>query len=250
MRTLSIFISFLFATLSIAGQEIYENELKCLNNFLGEEKAAALDAAVESFDQFIIKNYPEYNSQAAKTEAFLKQITKLNGLDPSWNLNDKKNKKIIEAFEKSGLRKEIWVYGYEENEYIPREDIYEVLYPGLRDSLNQWDTISIEEDIEYIVKDSTEIAKIKEEVESKYMNSLHFNFFGSFLYGLLKCSRVDTLIKDYAIGKETWRGKAHPIIVAGSFLELEIDVEDPFNKRILVVEIYYDIMKMDIQQKE
>jgi hypothetical protein len=103
------------------------SDLKDFNNFLGQKKAIALNTAVESFDQFLKANFSTFENQSERTKAFLEYLQENFELNPTWKLSTHRNKKIISNFEASGLRKEIWLYGYEEFE--PKYDIYEILPP-------------------------------------------------------------------------------------------------------------------------
>ena len=229
------------------------NDLKGFNDFLGKDKATTLNSAVESFDQFLRTNYSDLDNQSKRTKAFLGYLEQNFEPDSTWDLPTKKNQKIISDFESSGLRKDIWTFGYED--YEPQYDIYEILPPEKQDTSNiqdlgELDLDLIEEEIIPLSNiDSAEIAKREKEMEERIKNSLHFNNYGQYLYALTKYTLNDTTIQDYVDAKIV-AGDISPVLIASGLLSQEIDFEDPFIKRILVTEFYYWIMKWDIERQE
>ncbi len=242
----------LFESLAF-GQHSSRNGIQGFNSFLGEEKASVLNSAVESLDQFLSANYSKLNSNSSRTKTFLEYISHFNKPDSSWILQTGKNLKLIESFESSGLRKEIWVYGNEE--YDSKYNIHELLKPNAQDSLPEADLGElyldlIEEEIIPISRiDSVEVAKRDKEMEDRIKNSLHPNSSGEFLYGLAKYALGDTLIQEY-VDINIKENKISPAIIASAFTEQDMNFDDPFMKRIIVVEFYYWIMKWDIDRKE
>jgi hypothetical protein len=246
-----IAIGLLAISCSTLSQE-KNKDLKEFNDFLGQEKANALNSAVESFDQFLMTNFPD--NEAERTEAFLEYVQENFEPKSTWSLPTKRNKKIISEFESSGLRQEIWVYGYEE--YEPQYDIYELLPPEQPDTsdiqnLGELDLDELfEEDIIPISNiDSAEIARREKELEERIKNSLHFNNYGQYLYALAKFNLSDTTVQEYVDAKVV-AGNISPVLIASGLLSQNIDFKDSFIKRILVTEFYYWIMKWDIERKE
>jgi len=229
------------------------SDLKDFNDFLGQDKATALNSAVESFDQFLKTNYSELDNQSKRTKAFLEYLQKNFEPDSRWNLPTKRNQRIISDFETSELRKEIWIYGYEE--YEPEYDIYKILLHEEQDTSNiqdlgelAFDDLFEEEIIPISNIDSTEIARREKEMEERIRNSLHFNNYGQYLYALTKFNVSDTTIQEYVDAKIV-AGDISPVLIASGLLSQEIDFDDPFIKRILVTEFYYWIMKWDIERQ-
>lgn len=253
MKPIHIIIFGLLAFSCSSWSKEKNNDLKGFNDFLGKEKASALNSAVESFDQFLRTNYSDFDNQSKRTKAFLEYVQANFELDSTWNLPTKRIQKIISDFETSGLRKEIWVYGYED--YQPQYDIYEILHPEEKDTSNiqdlgELDLDFIEEEIIPLSNiDSAEIARHEKEMEERIKNSLHFNNYGQFLYALAKHTLKDTTIQEY-VNVKIIAGDISPVLIASGLLSQEIDFEDPFIKRILVTELYYGIMIWDIKRKE
>jgi hypothetical protein len=251
--TYVIAIGLLVISSSTWGQE-QNNNLKDFNDFLGQEKATALNSAVESFDQFLMANYPDLDNQSNRTREFLEYIQKNFDPDSTWNLLNNRNQKIISDFESSGLRKEIWLYGYEE--YEPQYDIYEILPPEEEDTSNiqvidarDLENIFGDETISISNIDSAEIVRQEKEMEERMRNSLHFNSYGQYFYALAKFNLNDTSIQ-YYVEVKILMADISPVLIASGFLHQEVDFENPFIKRILVTELYYWIMKRDIERKE
>lgn len=250
--TLTTLIALIFIGFSASAQQTAKNDIEGFNKFLGKEKANALNAAEKSFEQFLLTNYANHNSFAERTKAFLKQLSRHNKPDSLWALDTEKNSRIIESFETTGLRKEIWLYGYEE--YSPKNNIYELLPPEEKDTSNisdlgELEIDLIEEELIPISKvDPAELAKRDREREERMKNSLHANAYGEFLYGLAKFTPNDSLIQGYVKVKVT-ENDISPGVIAGGFLEYYTNLDDPFMKRIMVVEFYFWIMKWDIERK-
>lgn len=253
MKLIYIITIGLFAISCSTWSQEKNSNLKDFNDFLGRDKMIALNSAVESFDLFLKTNYPDSDNQSKRTRAFLEFLHENSEPDSTWNLPTKTNQKIVSDFETSGLRKEIWLYGYEE--YEPKYDIYEILPPDEQDTSNiqdlgEIDFELIEEEIIPLPNiDSVERAKREKEMEERIKNSLHFNDYGQYLYALTKYTLKDTTIQDYVYVK-ILPGDISPVLIAAGLLSQEIDFEDPFIKRILVTEFYYRIMKWDIKRQE
>ncbi len=250
-KTFILLIALLLFESLVFGQQRSKNDIQAFNSFLGKEKAKALNAAVASFDQFLLKNYGNLNSCSSRTKAFLEQIDNLNEPDSLWTFETEKNIKIIETFETSGLRKDIWLY--ENEEYESKYNIHEFLKPEAQDSipitnLGELDIDLIEAEIIPITEiDSAAIARFDKEMEERNKNLLLSNARGKFFYGLAKFNSSDSLILDYV---EATGFNISPAVIAGGFLDQDINFEEPFIKRIVAVEFYFWIMKWDIARKE
>jgi hypothetical protein len=232
-----------------------DSNLNEFNDFLGKDRANALNSAVESLDQFLETNYSDFDNQTNRTKAFLEYFQENSKPDSSWYLPTKQIQKIISDFETSGLRKEIWVYGYEE--YEPKYDIHNIL-PTEEEEM---DTSNIHElgEIEFVFSedeiiplsniDTAEITRREKEMKERIRNSLHFNNYGQYLYALAKYNQSDTTIQKYVDNKILAGGHA-PFLIASGLLNQKIDFENPFVKRILVTEFYFWIMTWDIERNE
>jgi len=250
-KTCIILFGFLLFESLAFGQQATRNDINEFNSFLGEEKANALNAAVESLDQFLSTNYSNLNSYSSRTRAFLEQMYNLNEPDSMWKFETEKNLKIIEAFGTSGLRKEIWLY--DDEKYDSKYNIQEFLKPRDHDSLPITDLgkLNLEliesEIIPLYDIDSVESAKFYKDMEERNKTSPWTNINGQFLYGLAKYTLSDSLIQEYV---ESYGSVMSPAVIAYSFLERDINYDDPFVKRIIVYQFYYRIMERDIRRKE
>jgi hypothetical protein len=81
----------------------------------------------------------------------------------------------------------------------------------------------------------------------RYENSLHFNTYGQFLYGLAKYAPTDSFIIGYVDAK-LLVGNISPSMLSDGLMKLNPDLQESFLKRIIVVEFYYQIMKWDIER--
>jgi hypothetical protein len=213
-----------------------------------------LNSAVESFEQFLKTNFPDFDNESKRIKAFLEFLQKNSQPDSNWNLPTSRNQEIISDFETSGFRIETWIYGYEENEakydiseILPAEEKDTSIYHELGDI--DFDNL-VEEGIMPISNiDSAEIARQETEMEERIRNSVRFNSNGQYLYALAKYTLEDTTIQNY-VEVKILVTDISPAIIASGLLSQEIDFDNPFLKRILVMEFYYWIMKWDINRKE
>jgi hypothetical protein len=171
--------------------------------------------------------------------------------DSSWTFTTKRDKKIIEQLESSGLRKEIWIYGKEN--YAEKYNIYDLINPFKNDSSKSLGELEIIEDeiipIPRPATDSTELARIEKELDEQYNNLLLTNEKGEFLYGLAKFANNDSNVHEY-VEVKLIAGDISPSLVAFAFLSQIKDFENPFIKRMIFVELYYWMMKWNIEKNE
>lgn len=248
--TLIILIGVVLLECTVSGQHADKNDIQAFNEFIGEEKAKALNASVVSFEQFLLKNFPHLDSHKARSKEFLQTLY----TDFSWTFDTESNKEIIELFEKTGLRKEIWIYNHED--YNPNYNI-DGLFPSSEpDSNHNLTTVelnldSIDEEIIPLRAnmDSLAVATRQKELEEIRKNTPYLNLYGEFFYGLAKHTPKDTLIQSYILN-QLREGVISPAIIASSFLTKAVDHDDPFIKRILVVQYYFDLIRWDVRSKK
>lgn len=230
-------------------QKSPKSDIKNFNDFLGKEKAKAFNEAIKSFDKFLETNFPNQDNQSDKTKKFLKQFLNSDSPDSSWIFRTKRNKKILEQLESSGLRKEIWIYGKEN--YDEKYNIYDLINPFKNDSSQSLGKVEIIEDeiipIPRPAIDSTELARLEKERDEQYNNLLMTNEKGEILYGLAKFANNDSIVQKY-VEVKLIAGDISPSLVASAFLSQIKDFENPFIKRMIFVELYYWIMKWDVEK--
>ncbi len=253
-NSIYILISFLLLGFSINCEKSTKNDIEDFNKFLGKEKAKALNEGIKSFDKFLVANYPNQNNQSDRTKEFLKKLSKSLSPDSSWIFTTKRNKEIIEQFESSELRKEIWIYGKES--YDAKHNIYEIVDYYKQDSLQSLGDLKIIEDEIIPIQrparraiDSTELARQEKELEEQYNNTLTTNVNGEFLYGLAKYANNDSIVQGY-VEVKIIAGDISPNIVASALLTQTQDFENPFIKRMIFVELYYWMIKWDIEKNK
>ena len=240
------------------------NDIEGFNTFLGIEKATVLNDALTSFNEFLNINYPNQFVYNDRVRAFLEEIiTKSNSnQEPEFILNEEHCKTLIKNFETSGLRKEIWVYGRRdsiENKYnlfnlldSTRADYKPCLATLGISQDDAWDTTfkysELEEFLDetfsnFTKEDSIDYGLIERWPENSFHN-LEVNQKGAFLYGLAKYASCDTSIQNYIETKFVlgqWAG----IIMASGLLNYDYDYSEPFFQRIVVVEFYYAIIRIN-----
>lgn len=239
--------------LSLA-QKPDNTELENFNQFFGKERAATLEDAVDSFDRFIQVNYAEFENSTEQIEAFLKQITQYNEAQDSWILETERNSKIIESFESTGLRKEIWTYGYED--YESKHDFNEVLLPAVPDTtpireLGDLALDLMEEEIIVPLRkvDPVEQERLEKEREARRLNSLQSNYQGDYVFALLKYSPKESFVYEFTESKYAAGVDISMAILAGAYLYSEVNYNDPLVKRLLVTDFYFWVMNWDVNRK-
>lgn len=248
-----IIVCMLFGLISCT-QNTERDTINDFNELLGAEKAQAMNMALNSFETFLEVNYPDLESQSERIKLFLKQLENDYSLDSSWVFATSENKEIMEVWENSGLRKEVWLYGYEQDDYEPTHNIRELLPPD--DFYIPYESESIQDigDLELdLIEDSvvpiTELDSIWEADREKWRNYLVSNPYGDFLYGLAKYGADDKLVNGY-VEIQIQMSVSPPVLIS-ALLDIDNDVNfnNPFIERIILVEIYYPLMYQDINKR-
>ncbi len=257
MKSILIMLAVIFVS---CANNIAQDKEKIIqfNKFLGDDKAFALDNLLFSFQEFLNKNYSSEEHLATKTRHFLRYLLK-NDCEPldSWKFNTKKNLKVFNAFEESGLRKEIYLYQYEieAHEFLKQEySIYDIIKETETEQTNnlnlgELDTVLFDiviPIVELSKEDSIASMEREKEMQNRMDNALVFNLNGRFLYGLAKYG-TDSTAYNYAEAIVT-AGELSPLLIAMVFTNLSSrSLEDPFTQRIIVVELYYFLMRHDLK---
>ncbi len=249
---------------STTEQKSQGDKLRDFNETLGDQKAQALNEAVDLFEEFLRLNFPNGKSFEDRTLTFLKELDtscikgSASAIDSSWLLETERNRKVYELFENSGLRREIWLYGYEE--CTPNNDLSELLDINIYYSFpDKYVPVTIESDSQlmkraehlsimegYEYESLLEVLKAKREIGK---NSLYTNEYGDFIYGLIKHSEDSSYAKLFA-GYQV-ENAVSPCVLVPSLIEFngtKVDLSDPFIKRIIAIELFYPIILHDIKK--
>lgn len=258
MEKVFFIIACIVFALSSCNQNAESDAINDFDESLGKEKAEALNLALNSFETFLEVNYPDQESQSQRIKLFLEQLETDYEIDSSWVFATSENKEIMEAWENSGLRKEVWLYGYEEEGYIPKYDIHELLPPDDFYTPNESDSIQDIGELEIdLIEDSllpiTELDKYELDIierEEKMRNWLFSNSEGDFLYALAKYGADDKLVNGYV--EIHIQMSISPGIIISALLDIDNDVNfnNPFIERIILVEIYYPLMHQDVDNRK
>ncbi len=201
------------------------NDVTKFNELLGVEKAEAFNEAVLSFKEFLKVNYPEIEEENQRINQFLQTLMDTKDFNFNFKFDVEKCARIIEKWEKSDLRKEVWLYGNEDYTSLfwsnTGEELEEEIIPITRNEGIEVETVDI----------------------SKYLDS---NSAGLYLYGLSEYAPNDTIIQEYVDMKKAI-GDISSKTIAESIKKLKIKYNEPFFMRILVVEFYYDLMKYSLE---
>jgi len=239
------------------------NRLEEFNAFLGMERAEVLDATVASFQDFLVANYPDYYDEGERTLDFLKELNKILNdssrlsLNPKWKFDTERNKILIGEWESTGLRKEVWLYGYEY--YEPKHAIATLLTPEGEDSIPAGELpITEPEDYDFAFseKEMTSISTTDSVARTAYAKMqehhdymLSSNPDGDYLYGLAKYASEESFITEFAKAQYLVRGIS-PGGLIPALIGNATDFSNPFIQRLLTVELYVLIMKMDLERNK
>lgn len=232
------FYIFLFIGLTTLCCSNNKSDNKEFIEFLGTEKAIALNELMLSFDSFIENNYGKVNDKNIRD--FLKDFSCENSLKPNLIFEKEKNERILEEFEKTGLRRDIWLYGSETDykEYPILELINQTVQTDSLESLE----LKIEDEIIPITKDkSINYDSLEKSMKLQWDTTLSTNQRGAFLFGLYKFSN-DSLIKEYVELKTSF-GDIGVCTIKKGILNLKNDLSLFYLKLIITVEIYYPLIK-------
>ena len=248
--TLTI-LTFLLSSAILFGQK---NDLAGFETFLGSEKVEAINMLEKSFDSFLVANFPSQKTMDDKTKKFLQIIKETGEIEENWKFNSSLNSRIIKKIESSGLRKEFWTYGYEN--YIPFYyhqfliDSIKSINPDTNlhiDSNALMKQYTVDEEIIPIINstDSVEGMTHKEWSDSL----LEFNWRGQYLFAIERYSFNDKVIDEY-IDAKIAGGNISPSLMASGLMYHDSDLTEPLVKRIILMEIYYGMIKWNLKDKK
>lgn len=253
----------LIFSIGVSCSQSTDNLYEEFNHSIGPEKAEILKSAIKSFDKFLILNFPDEKSENNRIIRFLNAIQENEyEIYQNWTFNAELDKNIIEEFEKSGLRKDVWMYGYELLEYDKPLSEY---YRKNRDSLIACgDLGSIPDsiiDLEFIPivmdsLDNDEIEKINIE-EKRIKNSIEYDTtrfatpYPELILIINELEIKDSLLINYLDAKRIAGSLSMSILIRGLLYENEKrNYTNPLMKTIIIIELYYWIMEWGIKNTQ
>jgi hypothetical protein len=215
----------------------YSNQFELFKKEFPESQAEVLDEIIQSFNEFLIINYPNQKTVGAKTEEYLFSLENKTSLfDTSWDFNTNKNIQMLKRFEDSGLRKEfyLWGYEYEENPYKTYYEVWlldsnsrEVPRPPFGDQ-QQYLLKQIQEfDSTYSIKTNSKFVN----TTKKYLNEPDLNnYFKVF----------------------SAENNMSPVILIEGLPQVlsEEELSNPIIQLLIFRELFYTQMVMDIERKK
>jgi hypothetical protein len=222
------------------------------NNELGSNKTIALNALINSFNQFLLDNYSSELTSDERLKLFLREVTNDN-LNLKFDTSN--SRKIIELMEQSGLRKDIYIYDSEIETYLNDYNIEQYL-PEPKPPIDLGDVDVVLEDLVEIpqvelteeLKTELEERKLVNEErrrrrEELYKRSPKFNSNGLYLYALAKSKQMDSTVIQYVEAQHRF-SELHPIWIASIYLNNMTDEQQAgwYNKLPLIVDIYYQML--------
>ncbi len=218
------------------------------DNFLGPEKATAFNNVLESFENFLLTNFRQEQSEHDKIKAFLEYIAENNGPDSSWIYETNENRNIYDLLESSGMRVEIICNGWEFDDYF---DSFLNSLPDIEniDSIELIEEIVLEDENLYSEEEQKAWRRRDSLNEIRIQNMYRINSFGKYIRGIELIAKDNPQILEY-IGAVRTGSKIRELDhLAESFLENVENFDTPIMKRIIMVELYLDLMNKDLNEQ-
>jgi hypothetical protein len=202
--------------LLLASCKTSRNETEQIEEFytvFGVEQREAFELAVKSFDSFLEINFSEHKTLEEKLQSFLEEIMD-SILSSRWQINMDEGREVLLKYEESGLRKEIWIYSFEEED--EEMEIMKLLYPG--------QAIAQEKD-----------------------SSKQFIRYGAYLQGLMKIKKPSELVLDYSDARFSEDYFNNDLIINTILDGMKNQKYNPeILKRIIIAEFYFDLLQMRV----
>ncbi|WP_186757109.1 hypothetical protein [Echinicola salinicaeni] len=218
-------------------------EIEQFSEEIGQQKMAALNQLVASYEHFLFTKYPDPVKVSDKTFLFLEDVKENNSL----SIRELPNTPaILKLMEESGLRKDIYIYNCEKSSYpaYPVDQLIPIEYP--ENSLDLSMNAPNSKHKNYFLPTSN----TPTESSSPGDSTLLFNKKGLFMYALAKVKQKDPSFMTYVEVKYTY-GDIHPSLFAQKHLEQLAGEELTWFQRLpLVIDIYYKLMLTKNQKDE
>ncbi len=231
----------IFSLILIGSCKSQSTEQEIFINELGTKKAEALNVLGDSFENFLVLNYPKQSTLVERTRAFLTDI--LNNR-PYEEFNKPNSKAVLEQLENSGLRKDIYIYSSEIESYTNDYQIEQYLP---KNKVTPIDLAEINQNFEEMT-DTSELTEeqILANLESEKRNIEYgklrpnTNTKGLFLYALAKSMQADTTYLTYVDFKTTGLDIIPSNLATGYLTNMsDEELEKWYNRLPLIIDIYY-----------
>jgi len=251
IKTIGISLVLLITTNFTFSQED-SIRIRSFYEFMGEEKESIIKETLICFNEFLETNFDTVISRKDRIDVLLNAIIK-DGFSSEikWQYDIEKIKALIDNFEKSGLRKDIWVYGKELINHDTLIFKYVRKFTDERSiTYNRSESFyeAASERMLPLNMDSIEKAKI-EEKRIQYENSIIFSDYSLTLFGLDIYKSYNQFIQDYIEYKfnngSSIYSKRNLIDKVLSFDEQTY--LDPYCDVILVMDYFYLLMYVNVE---
>lgn len=216
-------------------------------NYLGNKQSKVLQETIDYFNQFLNDNFKNEKNKEDKIYKFLEYFRD-HEMHPNdnWIYDNDRCKLLIEKFEKSGLRKEFLIYGYE---------IYQIdstlikYYDNYRDSIWPMDTSKMIEQEEIVFDDLIKIRsdsmintqRIKDSL--KYINNKTTTPYSKIIVGIDKFKTGDTLIYNYTNSILIAGDITNGLLIDGLLNAEKKSYNDAFFDILIIKELFYGLME-------
>jgi len=195
-----------------------------------KDQAIVLDEILINYIDFLEVNYPNKATLGSKTKAFLSSIPEKN----NWTFNTEENAKLFLKFEKCGLRKEFYMWGYE-RDYNPYQIELDEL---LKESTLEINQAKYSERIQLLNK------RIQEHDSAFFINT------DSRFVDLTKIALNDTMMNIY-FDAYYEQDNMSPAILIGGLLDYEdSELSNPNIQLLIIREFYFMLVKADIEKNK
>ena len=205
IRLVILLLSCCFWSVECLGQTA---EQKVFEEELGPIKVEALNALTDSYRKFLYDNYPDQPTLRDRLEHFLRDMLEMK---KELNFDQANIKEVIHQMEKSGLRRDIFIYSSEIESYpeypiekfLPKDEVHDSMKVDLGEISEDFDdvfytktTVKLTEEEQRAYRKRVEKQK---EIQALIARSPRFNTDGLYVYALAKALQNDPFIQDVEI---------------------------------------------------
>ncbi|QDH78257.1 hypothetical protein FKX85_04065 [Echinicola soli] len=226
-----------FLLLLLASCTSGHQEKKTFSSELGAEKMQALSMLIDSYGRFLKVNYADISSQEEKTRHFLEDIFRQRPITAIKQMPG--ITEALQAMESSGLRKDIYIYEHEVDNY-PEYPVKQLMPSNFPDY-----SLSSHRLRSGIIAHTTLTISSPSTVTLRKKTSLTFNKDGLFMYALATAKLNDGTFMNY-LKLRYKTSDIHPYFSAENFLDnQQRNAPLWFEQLPIIIDIYYKMLLTD-----
>ncbi|AWW30877.1 hypothetical protein DN752_12480 [Echinicola strongylocentroti] len=226
-----------FLLLLLASCTPRHQEKETFSTELGAEKMQALSMLINSYGRFLEVHYADFSSQREKTRHFIEDVFRQRPIAVIKQMPG--IPETLQAMESSGLRKDIYIYEHEEDNYTkyPVKQLMPSNFPDY--------SLSSQQVRSKVPSHNPPLFSSPSPVAISKKTALTFNKDGLFMYALATAKQEDGAYMDYM--KLRYKtSNIHPYFSAERFLDNQQDNAPLwFEELSIIIDIYYKLLLTD-----